>query len=266
MLMQDAFPAPERENAQQLLAWDGAPSETQAHGPAFTARTSLIDREFKRLRPRLMIDIGCGRGHATAVAARHARTVYATDLASSAVDETRRQLSFHRDAHVACADAFRGDWPGCPAPPAKFDAALLSEVLEHIEDDVSMLRNVHTLLAHGGHLVITVPAHMSLWTPWDVVAGHVRRYERSELLAKLEATGFVPVSIRTWGFPITGWLAIRGSRMRGKRVQSHAAEVPGLIARLMPRLAQVFRLLARLEGVLPASDRGAGYVVVARKV
>jgi SAM-dependent methyltransferase len=191
--------------------------------------------------------------------------VYATDLARGAVEQTRRQLAFHPDAHVACVDPFSGDWPGGAPSPGPFEVALLSEVLEHIDDDLAMLRSVHGLLARNGRLVITVPAHMALWTPWDVVAGHVRRYERDELLAKLAQAGFVPERVRTWGFPITGWLAIRGSKMRGERVQSRAREIPSLISRVMPELLPLFRLCARVESLFSRTDRGAGYVVVVRK-
>ena len=122
----------------------------------------------------------------------------------------------------------------------------MSEVLEHIDDDVAMLENVHGLLADNGCLVITVPAHMALWTPWDAVAGHVRRYERAELLDKLARAGFAPERVRTWGFPFTGWLAIRGSRMRGRRVQSSAREVPSLVARVMRRVQGVVCRVLRL--------------------
>jgi len=263
MLTHDSH-APSRDRT--LLEWEGAPSETQASGPAFIARTHLIAQEFRRLRPRSMVDIGCGRGHVTVVAARHARTVYAADLASNAVAETRRRLAFHADAHVACTDPFSGDWPGCAPPPEAFEVALLSEVLEHIDDDVEMLKSVHGLVARNGRLVITVPAHMALWTQWDVVAGHVRRYERAELLAKLTQAGFAPERVRTWGFPVTGWLAIRGARLRGERVQSRTREIPSLVARTMPVFVPAFKACARAESVFSRTDRGAGYVVVARKL
>jgi SAM-dependent methyltransferase len=266
MVTHDKYTRSYDGEGRTLLDWDGAPSETQASGPAFAARTHLIDQEFRRLRPRTMVDIGCGRGHVTAIAARHAGTVYATDLADGAVEETRRNLAFHPDAYVACIDPFGSDWPGRGPTAEAFDVALLSEVLEHIEDDVAMLKNVRELLARDGRLVITVPAHMALWTQWDVVAGHVRRYERAELLAKLSQAGFVPERVRTWGFPVTGWLAIRGARMRGERVQARTREIPSPITRAMPVLAPVFRACARAESIFSRTDRGAGYVVVARKV
>lgn len=253
------------KTGQTMLQWDGAPSEVQTTGPAFHARTYLVDREFAKLRPELMLDIGCGRGNVTAIAAKHARTVYATDLAADAVAETKRRLAGHRDAHVGVANALTGEWGDCPPPPRKFDAIMLSEVLEHLEDDLAMMRGARELLAPGGCLVVTVPGDPTLWTRWDDLAGHVRRYTRKELLGKLVASGFRIRSCTNWGFPITGFLAVQGSKMRGGRVASSASEVPSLLARIMPLASLPFRLLARIEPAFSRFDRGAGYVVVAER-
>jgi SAM-dependent methyltransferase len=249
-------------SAETRLDWDGAPSECQASGPAFHARTYLIDRAFRRLRPQRLLDIGCGRGHVTAIAARHAASVTATDLSPQAVSATRDVLHTHPDAHVVCADALAGG-PGFE--DASFDAVLLSEVLEHLDDDRAALAGCRRLLRTGGHLVLTVPGDPSLWTQWDDLAGHRRRYRRRELCEKLEGAGFRIDALTSWGFPVTGWLAIRAARMRSRRAASGRDEVPGVLARVMPAASLVFKLLARIEPLCSGLDRGAGYVVVATR-
>jgi SAM-dependent methyltransferase len=256
-----------RGGGPTVLQWDGAPSEVQNRGPAFHARTYLIDRAFRRLRPQTLLDIGCGRGFVTAIAARHARRVIATDMAADAVASTHALLAFHDDAQAVRANALAGDWGSCIDPPATVDAILLAEVLEHLDDDVEVLRACRDLLAVGGHLVLTVPGDPTLWTHWDDLANHRRRYTRAELDAKLESAGFVVERITNWGFPVTGWLAIRGARMRSARVDSHGSEceVPGVIQTLMPLASIPFRILARVEPLFSPLDRGAGYVVVARR-
>lgn len=254
-------------SGETMLEWDGAPSEVQAYGPAFAARTYLVERAFRRLRPSLMLDIGCGRGNVTVLAAKYAQTVYATDLAGGAIAETQQRLASHGDAHAGVANALTGEWGSLPAPERPFDAILLSEVLEHLDDDTGMMRAAHRLLAPGGSLVVTVPGDPSLWTEWDDLAGHVRRYTRTELLGKLRSAGFEITECTNWGFPITGFLAIRGARMRGRRVRSEeASEVPGFLAKVMPLARPAFRVLARIEAMFSRFDRGAGYVVVARRV
>lgn len=251
---------------ETMLDWDGAPSEVQAYGPAFAARTYLVERAFRRLRPGLMLDIGCGRGNVTMLAAKYAGTVYATDLAGEAIAETRQHLAFHADAHAGIANALTGEWGELPAPKRAFDAILLSEVLEHLDDDAAMMRAAHSLLAPGGSLVVTVPGDPSLWTQWDDLAGHVRRYTRNELLTKLRAAGFHIDECTNWGFPVTGFLAIRGARVRASRVaRKNGPEVPDGLARLMPLARLPFQALARIEPLFSRFDRGAGYVVVARR-
>jgi SAM-dependent methyltransferase len=66
----------------------------------------------------------------------------------------------------------------------------LTHVLEHNEDDMAILLECHRLLNPGGHLVITVPAFMWLWSNNDVINAHVRRYTAGGLRAKLQRVGF----------------------------------------------------------------------------
>lgn len=62
----------------------------------------------------------------------------------------------------------------------------LLDVLEHLDDDASALREMLRLTRPGGLLVITVPAHRWLWSDWDVVLHHRRRYRKSDLVKLLQ--------------------------------------------------------------------------------
>src|SRR5262249_37896582 len=70
----------------------------------------------------------------------------------------------------------------CPAlnqvPSASIDCAVLMDVLEHVDDDVGLLRAVGRILTAAGEAVVTVPAHAFLWSDHDVFLGHRRRYNR----------------------------------------------------------------------------------------
>lgn len=247
-----------------LLDWDGAPSEIQSSGPAFHARTCLVDRAFRRLHPRRLLDIGCGRGHVTVIAARHAASVVAVDQAPGAVVETRARLADHPAALACGVDALHGPWHEQQC--GTFDAVLLSEVLEHLDDDLGALTAIRELLASGGNLVVTVPANPELWTQWDDLAGHRRRYRKAQLAALLSSAGFNVREITSWGFPVTGWVAIRGSKMRSRRMsEGSASEIPVFVRRLLPVAKLGFALLARLEVAFSRFDRGAGYVAIATR-
>lgn len=68
-------------------------------------------------------------------------------------------------------------------PQQTFDIVIMLDVLEHIEDDSAFLQHeVVPRLKPDSHLVISVPAHPSLFTSHDTFLGHYRRYTRSQLL------------------------------------------------------------------------------------
>lgn len=72
----------------------------------------------------------------------------------------------------------------------EFDVIGAFDVLEHIEEDVTVLREVHSALKANGFFFLTVPQHSWLWSPVDEYACHVRRYSALELHQKLESAGF----------------------------------------------------------------------------
>src|SRR5262245_18646037 len=84
----------------------------------------------------------------------------------------------------------------------RFDLLVAFEVLEHYADDADCLRKWVELLQPQGMLIFSVPAHMRQWTRNDELAGHARRYERSELLEKLGACGLTVERLWCYGFPV----------------------------------------------------------------
>ncbi len=66
----------------------------------------------------------------------------------------------------------------------------LFDVIEHIEDDISFLKNLHSLMVSGGRLYATVPAYNLLWSKEDEFAGHFRRYTKDSISKVLEKAGF----------------------------------------------------------------------------
>lgn len=70
-----------------------------------------------------------------------------------------------------------------PLPDGSLDVVTALDVLEHTPDDAAVVRGFHRLLVPGGLAVVTVPASMALWSDWDVVLHHFRRYDRRGLRA-----------------------------------------------------------------------------------
>jgi SAM-dependent methyltransferase len=71
-----------------------------------------------------------------------------------------------------------------------FDLIGMFDVLEHIPEDVDTLVALRNALTPGGRLMLTVPAHQSLWSYFDEAAHHCRRYSGQEIRNKLVQAGF----------------------------------------------------------------------------
>jgi SAM-dependent methyltransferase len=63
-------------------------------------------------------------------------------------------------------------------------------VLEHIEDDTSVVALWYRKLRPGGRLMVYVPAFQMLFSSMDRKVGHIRRYSKGELRQKLAKAGF----------------------------------------------------------------------------
>ena len=75
---------------------------------------------------------------------------------------------------------------------ASLPAAAMFDVLEHIEDDIGVLRTLHEALVPSGRIYLTVPTFQLLWSGEDDLAGHHRRYTIATLNARLQSAGFTP--------------------------------------------------------------------------
>jgi hypothetical protein len=79
---------------------------------------------------------------------------------------------------------------------AGFTHILMTDVLEHINDDTSFLKSYSSEADKQTQFIITVPAMMSLWSSHDVYLKHYRRYGKSELRDLLQLSGLKIHSIR----------------------------------------------------------------------
>lgn len=85
--------------------------------------------------------------------------------------------------------AIRSDARALPFPDASFELVCLLDLIEHVADDGRIFAEVARVLAPGGVLLLSTPLHPESWTEFDALAGHYRRYEPAELLARLVEHG-----------------------------------------------------------------------------
>ena len=166
----------------------------------------MLTVRFDRLGLRggaMFLDAGAGFGRHAFEAARQGATVYALDWAQEEVAGTRATFGAMIEAGEIPASTFggalRGDARRLPFADGTFDAVVTSEVLEHIQDDVTAISELHRVLKPGGTLGVTVPTWWPEKINWMLSdeyhapkspGGHVRIYSATELKAKLRSAGF----------------------------------------------------------------------------
>jgi SAM-dependent methyltransferase len=137
---------------------------------------SLVERHVAGGRERRLrvCDIGCGTGgNLFALADRH--DVVGVEHSPQALEYARRRLGDRVRA---------GSLPdGVDLPPASFDVVLMTDVLEHIEDDTRSAATALRLLRAGGIVVATVPAYPWLYSQFDARLHHFRRYSKRQFRA-----------------------------------------------------------------------------------
>lgn len=162
---------------------------------------------------------------------------------------------------------------------SKFDYLFAFEVLEHIENDKQTLKQWTKYLNQDGKLLISIPARMKFFRADDHHAGHVRRYEKKELVVLLEECGYQDIKICSYGVPllnisrrIGAWCHKKGTHSHSNDISPTARSIKSGVERI-PAIHAISWLLNDVT-LLPCRfiqrafyqfDFGEGYVVTAIK-
>jgi len=134
-----------------------------------------------------VLDLGCGPGYMGNALARLGNDVYYADISREELDSVDAP-----DDHKILCDATAGS----AFEPESFDWVLCGDLLEHVKDDIAVLRNIRNALKTGGRAVITVPAHTRMYGHHDKLIGHLRRYDRAPFREELISVGFSVIQSR----------------------------------------------------------------------
>jgi SAM-dependent methyltransferase len=149
----------------------------------YRGRRVVIDAVLDRLAlapDSRILDAGCGSGrNMVALALRGTVT---------GVEPAPQSLAVARERDVGPV------LPGSldarlPLDDGTFDLAVALDVLEHVRDDDTALRELARVVAPGGRVLVTVPQYGWLWSQHDVLAHHHRRYTRALLLDRAAVAG-----------------------------------------------------------------------------
>lgn len=198
----------------------------------FVARRSIIkkvlDHYLRNKEKREVLEVGCGSGGNLQMLKAYG------NVSALEFDDEARGTANSRNI----CDVRKGELPNDVPFDNGFDLVCMLDVLEHIDDDLTVLKSIADRLNAGGKLLITVPAYEFFWSEHDVVYHHKRRYIKRQLTRRVSKSGLkvkYATYFNTLLFPIVATVRILNSTLRknsGSDVSLPSMPVSNLLAKI----------------------------------
>jgi glycosyltransferase involved in cell wall biosynthesis len=140
-----------------------------------------------------VLELGAGMGVHSLRLVKECAHLTVSDVDSQFLKVLNERFVSSRKADVKKVDAAQ---VAEALPPSSYDTVVALNMMEHVLNDESMLKGSHQVLKDGGKLLLQVPAHQWLYSGMDETLQHFRRYDVSDLHAKLERAGFIVREMR----------------------------------------------------------------------
>jgi len=188
-----------------------APDDAPDHDQIYTTVETTIIPDFIQRRVREIVssfsnyrqsnrflDLGFGSAVFMKAAATKGWEVSGVEVSRSAVENARGS---------GFQNVFHGNLAGAGFPAAHFDVVVASEVLEHLVDVRSLLKEVVRILRPGGLFWASTPharglSFRLLQLEWSVVCPphHLQLFSVAGMRTLLQTAGFQQISFATHGF------------------------------------------------------------------
>lgn len=119
-----------------------------------------------------ILDIGCGTGALIKELQQEGKEIFGVDMSKTALNFCSTQ---------GVKNLFQAQAVQLPFAEKSFDAILMLDVLEHIEDEYKVMAEIKRVLKPNGIVIIFVPCFNFLWSNQDDISRHYRRYTMSKL-------------------------------------------------------------------------------------
>jgi len=173
--------------------WQGTWGDMQRFGPVHRHHRRIFSELFKKLPEdviQTIADIGCGEGsNLLFIRSQFPKAkLFGFDVSNTAIEAAKLNVN----AEFALLDIQK------EVPLQKFDLVFCSDVVEHLEDDITAIRNIKQI-TNGYAVIATVQGRMRTN---EKNIGHFRNYAYGELKQKVESAGFEILQVVEWGFPL----------------------------------------------------------------
>ena len=226
--------------------WGDAPD---LYGPRHDYRQSLMMRRLRDALPAgHVLNAGCGAGSFTLRLLDAGYAVTSVDASEPFVERVRGLVGDRGVVEVADLHALRFE-------DDAFDGIVCGEVLEHLDDDRTAVREFARVVRPGGYVIVSVPANPWRYDWSDHWAGHRRRYTAEGLAERFTEAGFDDVDVVDYGFPLLGLYHRQVyRRMLKRRLERDGSDVgapTGAMKRIAPLVRAAFELDTLFMGKRP---------------
>ena len=168
----------------------------------------IIQNLKSKIQNPKILDIGCGTGANLEMLSAYGE--------AEGVDVSDDALEFCRRKGLK---AQKGLAEKLPYNDEAFDLTTALDVVEHLDDDIAGLKEMHRVTKRGGYSLIFVPAFMWLWGVQDDISNHRIRYTKKQIVERLRRAGYEVerATYANWTFftPIlTGRILMRVTRIK----------------------------------------------------
>lgn len=143
----------------------------------FRARNKIImdhiGRLIKEKKDIKILNVGVATGYTSVLLKQFSENITSVEYDEDCYDFTAK--------NVPSIGLVKGSILELDFEENEFDLVCAFDVIEHIEDDQLGLSELERVCKQNGHVVVTVPAFMSIWSHHDVINHHFRRYKRKQL-------------------------------------------------------------------------------------
>lgn len=133
------------------------------------AKRRIVEEYIKNLvkdkKQVKILDVGCGTGKNMELLS-HYGTVYGVDISAKALSYCKKR---------GLTNLKKADITKLPFQNNFFDIIIALDILEHV-DDHKAVKELQRVTKKDGTIILTVPAYQWLWSQWDEVLYHKRRY------------------------------------------------------------------------------------------
>lgn len=206
----------------------------------FRSRAAMVTWAMRRhfRLPGAVLEIGCGAGGTLA------RIHEAFPDAALAASDIYIEALPYIAVRVPGAMIVQTDATAIPFEE-EFDVVVACDVIEHIERDDLALSQMYRAVRPGGGILLTVPQDPRLWSAWDELGHHKRRYTREELVRTVRAAGFTVERVLSMSSLIYPLMRLTRARARTQCMPADELLISRPVNFVLNRVMDVERLLLR---------------------